>query len=106
MIIFNEERRNYYLAKKRELSRQNEEAKVIQEDALFIYHYGMIAFLELFPEAKELGISWHRAVIKELQRLETKRLGNLLSGIYSATGATKDKRIFRKFKKIIKDLVK
>lgn len=106
MTIFNEERRGYYLAKKRELRHQNASRQVIKEDALFIYHYGMSAYLELFPEAKEFGINWHRQVIEELQAMERKRLGNLLGGIYSASGATKNKKVFRNFKKIVKNLVK
>lgn len=104
-MIFNEGRRHYYMAKKRELARQRQAKEVVKEDALFIKYYGMDAYLELFPEAKDFGINWHREVIQELKELEKKQLGSLLGGIYSASGATKDKKMNRSFRKIIKGLM-
>jgi len=106
MIIFNEEHRSYYIAKKRELAQENHANSVIKDDALFIYYYGMNAYLELFPEAKGFSIEWHRKVVKELQKMERIRLGQLLGGIYSASGATKDKKMNRKFRKIVNDLTR
>lgn len=106
MNIFNEERSNYYKAKKRELTRQSDELKVIAEDALFVHYYGMSAYLELFPEAKDFGISWHRSLLVELQKLDKKRLANQLSGTSMAYAATQSKKASRGFKRIIKDLLK
>jgi len=106
MIIFNEERSNYYKAKKRELQRISDESKVVQEDALFVHYYGMSAFLELFPEAKGFGISWHRELLRELQILEKKRLGNQLTGTSMAYAATQSKKGSRSFRRIIKDLIR
>jgi hypothetical protein len=105
MDIFNQERRNYYIAKKRELARKKQANQVINEDALFIYHYGMIAYLELFPEAKGFGVEWHREIVKELQIMEKRRLANLLSGIYKASLATKYKKANRTFIRIIKEML-
>jgi hypothetical protein len=106
MIIFNEERTAYYRAKKRELARKKEADLVIKEDALFIKYYGMSAYLELFPEAKYFGVSWHRSVVEELRNMERRQIGQLLSGIYSASAATKGKKANRKFRRIIKDLTR
>lgn len=106
MNIFNQERSNYYKAKKRELTRQSEENKVVAEDALFVHYYGMSAYLELFPEAKGFGIGWHRSLLVELQKLDKKRLGNELTGISMAYGANKSKKGNRTFRRMIKDLIK
>lgn len=105
-IIFNEERSNYYKAKKRELAREREIRQVVAEDALFIHHYGMSAFLELFPEAKGFGTSWHKDVISELEVIKKRELAQLLSGIHMANAATKDKKANRNFKKTIRELLK
>lgn len=104
--IFNAERSNYYKAKRRELSRLRQSRQVVVEDALFIKHYGMSAFLELFPEAKGFGVSWHREVIQELEIMKKRELSQLLSGIYMASVATKDKKANRKFRKIVSNLLK
>lgn len=104
--IFNQERSSYYKAKKRELARRRQERQVVAEDALFIHHYGMSAFLELCPEAKYFGVNWHREVIEELQIIRKRELGQLLSGIYMASAATKDKKANRKFRRIINDLLR
>lgn len=106
MNYFNAERRNYYFAKKRDLQRENERRAVIKEDAIFIYHYGMTAFMEFFPESKGLSIEWHRLIVAELALMERKRLGQLLGGVYMASAATKDRKINRKFRKIIADLTR
>lgn len=106
MIIFNEERSAYYKAKKRDLARQKAARSVVKEDALFIHHYGMQAFLQLFPDAKDFGITWHRDVITELDRIKKRDLAQLLSGFYMASAATKDKKANRKFRQIINNLNK
>ena len=106
MGIFNEERSNYYKAKKRELTRLKEENQVVEEDALFVYHYGMSAYLEVFPEAMGFGMSGHRSVLRELQRLKKKELGQTLAGFSMAFAATQSKKSSRHFKRIIKDLTK
>lgn len=106
MVIFNEERSNYYKAKKRELARKQEENRVVEEDALFVHYYGMSAYLELFPEAKDFGISWHKQLLIELQRLDRKKLANTLTGTalaYASTHSTKSRRAFNR---IIKDLLR
>lgn len=106
MNIFNAERSNYYKAKKRELSRKKEENRVIEEDALFIHHYGMSAYIELFPETKDMGMNWHNSVLIELQRIRKKELGQQLSGISLAYAATQSKKAARHFKRVIKDITK
>lgn len=77
-VVFNESRSNYYKAKKRELARRRQERQVVIEDALYIHHYGMSAFLELFPEAKYFGVNWHREVIAELQIIRKRSWGSYL----------------------------
>lgn len=104
--IFNAERSNYYKAKKRELARKREEDRVVEEDALYIHYYGMTAYLELFPEAKDFGISWHKQLLIELQRLERKKLANTLTGMSLAYASTKSKKSQRAFKRVIKDLLR
>ena len=106
MAIFNEERSNYYKAKKRELTRQKEENRVVEEDALFVFHYGMSAYLVLFPEAKEFGMNWHNQLLAELQRLKRKEMGQNLAGQSLAYASTKSKKSARHFKRMIKDLTK
>ena len=105
-FLLSEERRNYYKAKKAEVRRKAEESKVYQEDALFIKYYGMEAFIQLFPEAKNMGISWHRAVLAELQKLEKRKLVSELSGMSMAIGANLSKKSARKFKRTLKDMLK
>lgn len=105
-VLFNAERSKYYKAKKRDFTRANEERKVLEEDATFIHYYGMSAFLELVPEAKDFGIGWHRDIIKELEFIRKKELAQQLSGIYMANAATKDKKANRGFRQIISKLTK
>lgn len=106
MNIFNAERSNYYKAKKREILRVKEENRVVEEDALFVYHYGMSAYLELFPEAKGFGMNWHNQMLVELQRLKKKEMGQYLSGTSMAVAATKNKKSSRLFRRIIQSLTK
>lgn len=104
MNIFNKERSQYYKAKKREIARKKEADSVIKEDALFIHHYGMSAYIELFPDAKEFGINWHRKIIAELENIRVRNLGQKLSGFYMASAATKNKKANRKFRSVIKSM--
>lgn len=104
MKIFNEERSEYYKAKKRDLALANEKSTVAKEDALYIHYYGMDAYLELFPEAKYFGMSWHENVVNELEKLRKKHLGQQLSGFYMASAAVKNKSASRKFRALIKSL--
>ena len=106
MDFLSEERRNYYRAKKSEINNQSDAQKVIQEDALFIKYYGMDAYLKLFPEAAGFGIKWHREVIQELHKLERRQLGNELAGMSLAIASNLSKSSARKFKKVIKDMLK
>lgn len=106
MDFLNEERSNYYKAKKLDIERERKARQVIRQDALFIKHYGMSAYIELFPEAKDMGISWHESVLEELEALRSQELAQLLSGIYNASAATKDKSANRRFRRIITALTK
>lgn len=103
--VFNAERAPYYRAKKRELAHKEEARRVIKEDALFVHHYTMPAFITLFPEVKEFGMSYHRELVKELEKIRARHLGQELGGTYLAVAATKDKKARSKFRKIVKDLV-
>lgn len=105
-FLLSESRRNYYKAKKAEEARRRQESKVYQEDAVFIKYYGMTAYLKLFPEAKDMGISWHREVVKELQRMEKKALASKLAGMSMAIGANMSKKSARKFKATLRDMLK
>ena len=104
--FFTPERRNYYSVKRSERRRQEQADQVIKEDALFIKYYGMSAYLELFPEAKDFSITWHRRVLQELQRIDRHNLASELSGQAMAYSASMDKKSARKFKRIIKDMLK
>ena len=106
MAIFNEERSNYYKAKKRELTRLKTEERVAEEDALFVHYYGMSAYIELFPEVKGFGMSWHTQVLKELQKLERRNLAQQLTGNALAYASTKSKKSARHFKRMVKDLTR
>lgn len=95
--VFDTGRSEYYREKKTRLKLEEAERLLIAEDAVFIKHYGMDAYLKLFPEAVNNPVSWHNSVVKELQRLEKQELANLLTGIslgYSATHSKKDRRAF------------
>lgn len=105
-FFLSEERRNYYKAKKAEQARQAQARLKIKEDALFIHYYGMSAYLELFPDAKGFGMSWHRELLVQLQKIEKTKLANRLSGTALAVSASIDKKAARKFKRIIKDMLK
>lgn len=104
--FFTPERRNYYSVKRAERRRKEQSDQVIKEDALFIKYYGMSAYLELFPEAKGFSITWHRRVLEELQKMDRRNLASELSGQALAYAATQDKKAGRKFKRVIKDMLK
>lgn len=106
MEIFNEERSNYYKAKKREILRVKEERHVVEGDALFIHFYGMSAFIELFPECKYFSITWHDEILEELQRLKRRDMGQNLAGMSLAFAASKSKKSSRHFRRMIKELTK
>lgn len=105
-FFLSEERRNYYKAKKLEISRKEQEREVVRNDALYIKYYGMSAYMELFPDAKDFGTKWHSEVIEELVKLDRKALANQLSGIAMAVSAGNSKKSARKFKRVIKDMLK
>lgn len=95
--VFDTGRSEYYRQKKARIRQEEAERALILDDAVFIKHYGMDAYLKLFPEAVNNPMSWHNSVVKELQRLEKQELANLLTGIslgYSATYSKKDRRAF------------
>ena len=105
-VIFNEDRSSYYQSKQREMARLEEARRIISEDAIYIHYYGMSAFIELFPEVKGFGMSWHEEVVQELQKLKRNDLANELVGIYLAYAGSQDKKSNRKFRDMIRDLTK
>ena len=104
--FFISERTQYYRDKKNRLSREKEESRVVKEDALFVRHYGMTAYLQLFPEASGFGINWHKLLLKELVKMENEHLATVLSGIQLAYASTHDKESAKYFKALLKDLEK
>lgn len=102
--VFNTGRSSYYREKKERLKLEEAERLLIADDAVFIKHYGMDAYLKLFPEAVHNPVSWHNSVVKELQRLEKQELANEITGISLAYGASKSKKAGRAFKAMIKGL--
>ena len=95
--VFDTGRSEYYREKKTRISREEAERELILDEAVFIKHYGMEAYIKLFPDAVNQPMAWHMAVVKELQRLEKQELANLLTGTslaYAATYSKKDKRAF------------
>jgi len=106
MQFLSKDRQNYYKSKKAEITRKNQESKVVKDDAMFIRYYGMSAYLELFPEAKDFGVSWHREVVKELVKLEKRNMASFLSGNNMAISAIFSKKAARKFKRVIKGMIK
>lgn len=105
-FFLSEERRNYYRAKKAEQARQAQASLNVKEDALFIHYYGMSAYLELFPDAKGFSINWHREIIIELKKIDKINLGNQLSGMAMAIAANLSKKSRRKFKQLIRGMMK
>lgn len=104
--FLSKDRSNYYKAKKQRIAAENRRKIPIRRDALFISYYGMDSFLQLFPEALELSISYHEELLEELQRIERKREADRLVGISMAMASTKNKKALRQFKRHIKDMRK
>lgn len=102
--VFNTGRSSYYREKKQRLKLEEAERLLIAEDAVFIKHYGMDAYIKLFPDAINNPVSWHNSVVKELQRLDRQSLANELTGISLAYGASQSKKAGRAFKAMIKSL--
>lgn len=102
--VFDTGRSDYYRQKKISIRREEAERALILDDAVFIKHYGMDAYIKLFPDALNQPMSWHMAVVKELQRLDRQSLANELTGISLAYGASQSKKAGRAFKAMIKGL--
>ena len=49
--VFDTGRSDYYRRKKTRISREEAERALILDDAVFIKHYGMDAYIKLFPDA-------------------------------------------------------
>lgn len=103
-VIFNAENAEYYRAKKKRLKNKKEANRTIKLDALLVYFYGMDGYLKLVPDAINFGVSWHYALVEELQKLENKKLAQELEGIQMAYASTKDRKASRLFQRIINDL--
>lgn len=99
-----DERRIYYKTKQARERREREANRIIEDDAMYIRHYGMSAFLQLFPEAIHFGADYHERIVQELERMSRKELAQQLSGIAMAIAATKYKKSNRRFTKMLKDL--
>lgn len=104
--VFDTGRSEYYRQKKSIRQQEEKDRQLVAEDAVYIKHYGMDAYIKLFPEALEMPISWHRAVVKELQRLERQSLANTLNGYSLASAAKHGKKASKAFRRMIKDLTK
>ena len=102
--VFDTGRSEYYRQKKERLRLDEAERLLILDDAVFIKHYGMDAYIKLFPDAVNQPMSWHNAVVKELQRLEKQELANLLTGVSLAYAATQSKKARRAFNNMIKGM--
>ena len=104
--LFDTGRSDYYRQKKTRISREEAERLLILDDAVFIKHYGMDAYIKLFPDAVNQPMAWHNAVVKELQRLEKQELANLLTGISLGYAATQSKKARRAFNNMIKSMTR
>ena len=104
--VFDTGRSEYYREKKTRISREEAERALILDDAVFIKHYGMDAYIKLFPDAVNQPMAWHNAVVKELQRLEKQELANLLTGISLGYAATQSKKARRAFNNMIKSMTR
>ena len=102
--VFDTGRSEYYRQKKTRIIQEEAERALILDDAVFIKHYGMDAYIKLFPDAVNQPMSWHLAVVKELQRLEKQELANLLTGISLGYAATQSKKSRRAFNNMIKGM--
>lgn len=105
-VVFDTGRSDYYKKKKSIRQQEEKDRQLVAEDAVYIKHYGMDAYLRLFPEAKDMSISWHRAVVRELQRLERQSLANTLNGFALASASKHGKKAGKAFRSLIKDLTK
>lgn len=104
--FLSDKRKDYYKLKKLEQERKRISQASIIDDARYIRHYGMSAYLELFPEAAGFGMEWHKSIVAELEYIEQKQEGELLAGIASAYSSVKSRKANRAFKHMIKDMVK
>ena len=104
MTVFDTGRSDYYRQKKTRISQEEAERALILDDAVFIKHYGMDAYIKLFPDVVNQPMSWHMAVVKELQRLEKQELANLLTGMSLGYSATYSKKARREFNNMIKGM--
>ena len=102
--VFDTGRSDYYRQKKTRIRQEEAERLLILDDAVFIKHYGMDAYIKLFPDAINQPMSWHNAVVKELQRLEKQELANLLTGISLGYATTQSKKARRAFNNMIKGM--
>ena len=102
--VFDTGRSEYYRQKKTRIRQEEAERLLILDDAVFIKHYGMDAYIKLFPDAVNQPMSWHNAVVKELQRLEKQELANLMTGISLGYAATQSKEAKRAFNNMIKGM--
>lgn len=102
--VFDTGRSEYYRQKKATIRQEEAERALILDDAVFIKHYGMDAYIKLFPDAINQPMTWHNAVVKELQRLEKQELANLLTGVSLAYAATQSKKARRAFNNMIKGM--
>ena len=102
--VFDTGRSDYYRQKKTRISQEEAERALILDDAVFIKHYGMDAYIKLFPDVVNQPMSWHNAVVKELQRLEKQELANLLTGVSLGYAATQSKKARRAFNNMIKGM--
>ena len=102
--VFDTGRSEYYREKKARIRQEEAERALILDDAVFIKHYGMEAYIKLFPDAVNQPMTWHMAVVKELQRLKKQELANLLTGTSLAYAATQSKKSRREFNIMIKEM--
>ena len=102
--VFDTGRSDYYRQKKASIRLEEAERALILDDAVFIKHYGMDAYIKLFPDVVNQPMSWHNAVVKELQRLEKQELANLLTGVSLGYAATQSKKAQRAFNNMIKGM--
>lgn len=102
--VFDTGRSEYYRQKKTRIRQEEAERALILDDAVFIKHYGMDAYIKLFPDVVDQPMAWHNAVVKELQRLEKQELANLLTGTSLGYAATRSKKARRAFNNMIKGM--
>lgn len=104
--FLSDERKNYYKRKQAKIRREHEAKRTIIDDALFIKHYGMSAFIKLFPDSVNFGIDYHNKIVEQLEKMDREKLADYLSGISLAVAATKYRKSGRRFAKMIKVLRK